>query len=538
LGPMAGSSSADKPEISPDRTAGEVKRRKQSSGTRLSNGSDSSSSLWMMGATLNPTSSVAKEMENCLKEEIQTHSAYDPTLRTSFHGVPFPGAVVKKNKSSSSTSSQMGAEPPSAKGPHQQPQTLEELLERQWEQGSQFLMEQASHFDIASLLSSLHQLKEENLELEDSVDRLVQRRDHLLAVRARLMALSSLSTSPQNSTQTTPERPSAVAGASQHTNGPSPASGRSSAHVSPRNSAATVSPIRIDRLSSTSAATIISPRNLPPPPPAGSSLMSPRDRQSAGANLPPPSHHMQQHQLPSPRDRVPGMAPMENGIDFHPPTSQQHNSFISSSSQSIQNRAQIFANSRGGNLLTVVSSANSGMHPSSGQHNHGAPPNMAHHRPMPHHMAGPQQPGGHGPSPHSPHVQTPPPTSSGQGPQPPPRQSAYPNSTMHGASLQPPPSHASSRPGVHMGHPSHGLPPPPGSMMRPPMSHHHELRPPPPSFPGGYHQMSAAPRGPPSHGGGPPPSHGPPQSHGPPRPSASMMAMAQHMRSSNVLDKR
>ena len=28
-----------------------------------------------------------------------------------------------------------------------QPQTLDELLERQWEQGSQFLMEQASHFD-------------------------------------------------------------------------------------------------------------------------------------------------------------------------------------------------------------------------------------------------------------------------------------------------------------------------------------------------------------------------------------------------------
>ena len=30
---------------------------------------------------------------------------------------------------------------------NQHPQTLEELLERQWEQGSQFLMEQASHFD-------------------------------------------------------------------------------------------------------------------------------------------------------------------------------------------------------------------------------------------------------------------------------------------------------------------------------------------------------------------------------------------------------
>ena len=35
----------------------------------------------------------------------------------------------------------------SASGGKNQPQTLDELLERQWEQGSQFLMEQASHFD-------------------------------------------------------------------------------------------------------------------------------------------------------------------------------------------------------------------------------------------------------------------------------------------------------------------------------------------------------------------------------------------------------
>ena len=46
---------------------------------------------------------------------------------------------------------------------------------------------------VASLLSSLHQLKEENVDLKDSVDRYVQRRDHLLAVRARLMALNNLS---------------------------------------------------------------------------------------------------------------------------------------------------------------------------------------------------------------------------------------------------------------------------------------------------------------------------------------------------------
>lgn len=66
------------------------------------------------------------------------------------------------------------------------PQTLDQLLERQWEQGSQFLMEQAQHFDIASLLSCLHQLRAENSRLEDRVSSLLQRRDHLLAVNARL----------------------------------------------------------------------------------------------------------------------------------------------------------------------------------------------------------------------------------------------------------------------------------------------------------------------------------------------------------------
>lgn len=85
------------------------------------------------------------------------------------------------------------------------PQTLDQLLERQWEQGSQFLMEQAQHFDsmlelsqtflkvnhisfflVASLLSCLHQLRAENSRLEEHVSSLLQRRDHLLAVNARL----------------------------------------------------------------------------------------------------------------------------------------------------------------------------------------------------------------------------------------------------------------------------------------------------------------------------------------------------------------
>ncbi|XP_023243258.1 protein AF-10-like isoform X2 [Centruroides sculpturatus] len=70
--------------------------------------------------------------------------------------------------------------------PPPMPQTLDQLLERQWEQGSNFLMEQAQNFDIASLLSCLHQLRAENQRLEEHVNNLIARRDHLLAVNARL----------------------------------------------------------------------------------------------------------------------------------------------------------------------------------------------------------------------------------------------------------------------------------------------------------------------------------------------------------------
>lgn len=47
-------------------------------------------------------------------------------------------------------------------------------------------MEQAQHFDIASLLSCLHQLRTENVRLEEHITNLIARRDHLLAVNARL----------------------------------------------------------------------------------------------------------------------------------------------------------------------------------------------------------------------------------------------------------------------------------------------------------------------------------------------------------------
>ena len=68
------------------------------------------------------------------------------------HDIPF-------QKSSTSSSAATNASSTDGKN-KDQPQTLDELLERQWEQGSQFLMEQASHFDskleidICTLLSN------------------------------------------------------------------------------------------------------------------------------------------------------------------------------------------------------------------------------------------------------------------------------------------------------------------------------------------------------------------------------------------------
>ena len=146
-------------------------------------------------------------------------------------------------------------------------------------------MEQASHFDIASLLSSLHQLKEENLGLEDSVDRLIARRDHLLAVRARLLALNSLTV---GSGGLPPEQRREVV-----QNGPT----SDRRLVSPVSSRQLVSPSR-DK-------TLPSPRDRGGPS-SGPPLPSPRDRREL--------------QSPRDRERSPRLPvgvhhPMENGLD-------------------------------------------------------------------------------------------------------------------------------------------------------------------------------------------------------------------------------
>ncbi|XP_050560307.1 protein AF-10 isoform X9 [Spodoptera frugiperda] len=144
----------------------------------------------MLGNELNPESGAAACLQEQLTAELAAHAAGsaggDTLIPPPLINKAAPGGSISSGRSSSA-------------------QSLDQLLERQWEQGSQFLMEQAQHFDsalryrpyvrrqtalmeaaVASLLSCLHQLRTENVRLEEHVGSLLQRRDHLLAVNARL----------------------------------------------------------------------------------------------------------------------------------------------------------------------------------------------------------------------------------------------------------------------------------------------------------------------------------------------------------------
>ncbi|XP_078041762.1 coiled coil domain containing protein Alhambra isoform X3 [Augochlora pura] len=186
----------------------------------------------MLGNQLNPTSTMAQKMSDTLSQELEAHSIFTEASNstTNLVGPQLHSRVI----ASQIRSNQAGAPPTSFSSVFNTntnsntnmastagsaslsggaiPQTLDQLLERQWEQGSQFLMEQAQHFDIASLLSCLHQLRAENLRLEEHVNSLLQRRDHLLAVNARLAIplTTQPSTHPANNIHPTvnPSHPS------------------------------------------------------------------------------------------------------------------------------------------------------------------------------------------------------------------------------------------------------------------------------------------------------------------------------------------
>lgn len=99
----------------------------------------------MLGNQLNPASSVAQKMSEALSAEVEVHTNFShPSPSNSgaaaITGVPFPSRNVSAMLNTIGATVSATANAPF-------PHSLEQLLERQWEQGSQFLMEQAQHYD-------------------------------------------------------------------------------------------------------------------------------------------------------------------------------------------------------------------------------------------------------------------------------------------------------------------------------------------------------------------------------------------------------
>lgn len=150
----------DSPPSSPNSEAGSSRKRTRKheiSQKDLKIFQNGIHATHMLGNQLNPASSVAQKMSDQLHMEIEAHSVYSGQPVDNGQplvGPPFPGKQQQLSSNSIKATSQgppslssmlSGSATATAAGGA--PQSLEQLLERQWEQGSQFLMEQAQHFD-------------------------------------------------------------------------------------------------------------------------------------------------------------------------------------------------------------------------------------------------------------------------------------------------------------------------------------------------------------------------------------------------------
>uniref|UniRef100_A0AAX7VSJ9 MLLT10 histone lysine methyltransferase DOT1L cofactor n=1 Tax=Astatotilapia calliptera TaxID=8154 RepID=A0AAX7VSJ9_ASTCA len=64
--------------------------------------------------------------------------------------------------------------------------SIEQLLERQWNEGQSFLLQQGAQGDVVSMLKSLHQLQEENRRLEEQIKTLTMKKERLQLLSAQL----------------------------------------------------------------------------------------------------------------------------------------------------------------------------------------------------------------------------------------------------------------------------------------------------------------------------------------------------------------
>lgn len=81
--------------------------------------------------------------------------------------------------------------------------SIDQLLERQWNEGQQFLLQQGSQGDVLAMLKSLHQLQVENRRLEEQIRTLTMKKERLQLLSAQL----SVPFTPASTTATTASSP-------------------------------------------------------------------------------------------------------------------------------------------------------------------------------------------------------------------------------------------------------------------------------------------------------------------------------------------
>ncbi|XP_051785203.1 protein AF-10 isoform X3 [Erpetoichthys calabaricus] len=137
------------------------------------------------GNHLNPnpavTPLISQSDNNPADQEVQDSSRSLAVRSSSPRGTlsprsPASGLQVRYDQSSSGSLEHL---PPVAT-------SIEQLLERQWSEGQQFLLEHSTTGDILGMLKSLYQLQVENRRLEEQIKALTARKEQLQLLRAQL----------------------------------------------------------------------------------------------------------------------------------------------------------------------------------------------------------------------------------------------------------------------------------------------------------------------------------------------------------------
>ncbi|XP_018124602.1 protein AF-10 isoform X10 [Xenopus laevis] len=149
------------------------------------------SSSHTFGSRLNPTSAAGPlpgPNENNQSDQDAADNNYN---------LPAKGASPKGSLSPRSPLNSVSLEniPPVAT-------SIEQLLERQWSEGQQFLQEQGTNSDLLGMLKSLHQLQVENRRLEEQIKNLLAKKERLQLLNAQLsVPFPTISSNPNTSPQ-------------------------------------------------------------------------------------------------------------------------------------------------------------------------------------------------------------------------------------------------------------------------------------------------------------------------------------------------